>query len=67
MVWDYADFDSVYVPVDRENLPAEDLARWIELLGLPPLQFCVFLKALVGAEAMERMMSAAPGLQTMPA
>jgi hypothetical protein len=57
--WGFADFDSVYVPVDRETLSAEDLGKVIELLRLRPLQFCIFLRALVGAEAMERMMSTA--------
>jgi len=37
-------------------LTPEDFARVMELLKLRPMQFCFFLKALVGAEEMQRMM-----------
>jgi hypothetical protein len=57
--WGFADFDSVYVPVDRETLSAEDLAKVVKLLRFRPLQLCIFLKALLGEEAMEQMMNAA--------
>ena len=57
--WGFADFDSAYVPVDRETLSAEDLGKVIELLRSRPIQFCLFLKALVGPEEMERMMAEA--------
>jgi hypothetical protein len=57
--WGFADFDSVYIPVDRETLSAEDLSKVVKLLRLRPLQLCIFLKALLGEEAMERMMNAA--------
>ena len=57
--WGFADFDSVYVPVDRETLSQEDLGKVIELLRLRPMQMCIFLKALLGEEAMERMMAEA--------
>ena len=55
MKWGFADFDSVIVEVDRKTLSPEDLAKVLQLLSHRPLQFCMFLKALVGAEAMERL------------
>lgn len=57
--WAFADFESVYVPLDRDTLSAEDLTKLVELLRFRPMQVCMFLKALLGEEAMERMMSAA--------
>ena len=57
--WGFADFDSVYVPVDRETLSPDDLKKVIELVRFRPTQLCIFLKALLGEEAMERMMAEA--------
>jgi hypothetical protein len=57
--WGFADFDSVYVPIDRETLSEEDLAKVLELLRFRPIQLCMFLKALIGSEEMERMMTSA--------
>jgi hypothetical protein len=57
--WAFADFDNVNVSVDRETLSQQDLAKVLELLKHRPLQFCMFLKALVGAEGMERLMTEA--------
>jgi hypothetical protein len=54
--WAFADLETVSVNVDRETLSKEDLRRVIELLRLRPIQFCMFLRALVGEEAMERLM-----------
>jgi hypothetical protein len=54
--WAFADFDNVYVGVDRETLSEEGLGKVMELLRFRPIQFCMFLKALVGPEEMERMM-----------
>jgi hypothetical protein len=54
--WAFADLETVSVNVDRETLSEEDLKKVIELLRLRPVQFCVFLKALLGAEGMERVM-----------
>jgi hypothetical protein len=54
--WAFADLETVSVNVDRETLSKEDLRKVIELLRLRPIQFCIFLKALVGDEAMERLM-----------
>ena len=45
--------------VDRETLSKEDLKKLIELLRLRPMQLCIFLKALLGEEAMERLMAEA--------
>jgi hypothetical protein len=53
--WGFADFDSVYVPVDRETLSAEDLGKVVELLRFRTMQLCMFLKALLGTEVMERV------------
>jgi hypothetical protein len=57
--WGFADFDSVYVPVDRETLSADDLGKVVELLRFRPMQLCMFLKALLGTEVMERIMNEA--------
>ena len=57
--WGFADFDSVYVPVDRETLSPEDLGKVVELLRFRPMQLCMFLKALLGTEVMERVMNEA--------
>jgi hypothetical protein len=54
--WAFADLETVSVNVDRETLSKEDLKKLIELLRLRPIQFCMFLKALVGTEGMERLM-----------
>jgi hypothetical protein len=57
--WGFADFDTANVAVDRKTLKPEDAAKLMELLQLRPIQFCMFLKALVGAEEMERLMNQA--------
>jgi len=54
--WGLADFDDLSVEADKLTLPPEDFARMMDLLKLRPIQFCVFLKALVGTEEMLRMM-----------
>jgi hypothetical protein len=54
--WGFADLESVSIEVDRQTLSPEDLRRLAELLRLRPAQFCIFLKTLFGAEAMERLM-----------
>src|ERR1700686_2969446 len=53
--WGFADFDNVYVSVDRETLSEGELDKVMELLRFRPMQLCMFLKALVGPEEMERM------------
>jgi hypothetical protein len=57
--WAFADLETVSVAVDRQTLSKEDLGKVVELLRLRPMQLCIFLKALVGEEAMERLMSEA--------
>ena len=54
--WGFADFDSGSVAMDRETLSPEDQKRVAESLNVRPIQFCLFLKALLGAEEMERIM-----------
>ena len=54
--WAFADLETVSVNVDRETLSEADLKKLIELLRLRPIQFCIFLKALIGTEGMERLM-----------
>src|SRR5262245_22286894 len=54
--WGFADFDDVAVAADRETLSEEDFRRLLDLLNARPIQFCLFLKTLVGAEQMKRMM-----------
>jgi hypothetical protein len=54
--WGFADFDNLTVEADKLTLTPEDFARVVDLLKLRPMQFCLFLKALVGTEEMMRMM-----------
>ena len=56
MKWGFADFDTEPVAADRETMNPEDFAKVMELLKFRPIQFCMFLKALVGAEEMKNMM-----------
>ena len=55
--WGFADFDDWNVVVDRKTLQPEDFDRLMKLLRFRPIQFCLFLRALVGAEEMERLMN----------
>jgi hypothetical protein len=54
--WGFADFDNLGVGADRQTLSPEDFAKVVELLKLRPMQFCLFLSALLGPEEMQRMM-----------
>ena len=54
--WGFADFDNLGVDADRQTLSPEDFAKVMDLLTFRPMQFCMFLKALVGAEEMQRLM-----------
>jgi hypothetical protein len=56
------DFDSRNVDADKKTLNPDDLARVTELLRYRPIQLCLFLKALLGAEEMQRMMMQAIGI-----
>jgi hypothetical protein len=53
----FADFDSGTVAIDRNTLSEGDLRKLVELLNFRPIQFCKFLTALLGEEAMERLMN----------
>ena len=55
--WGFADFEDWNVAVDRKTLQPEDAAKVMQLLRVRPIQFCMFLKALVGVEEMERLMN----------
>ncbi len=57
--WGFADFESANVAVDRKTLRPEDRAKVADLIQHRPVQFCLFLKALLGEEAMEEMMTQA--------
>ena len=57
--WGFADFDNVNVAVDRKTLRPEDREKVVDLIQHRPVQFCMFLKALLGEEAMEEMMTKA--------
>lgn len=57
--WAFADLETVSVNVVRETLSEEDLKKLVQLLRLRPIQFCMFLKTLLGPEATERLMDAA--------
>jgi hypothetical protein len=52
----FADFDDVNVETDRATISQVDLEKVLNLLKFRPAQFCLFLKALVGTEQMERIM-----------
>jgi hypothetical protein len=54
--WAFADLETESVSADKETLTPEDFGKVVELLKLRPMQFCIFLKALVGVEEMQRMM-----------
>src|ERR1035437_2045979 len=52
----FADFDDLSVSADKETLTPEDFSRVMDILKLRPMQFCIFLKTLVGAEEMQPIM-----------
>jgi hypothetical protein len=57
--WGFADFDNVNVAIDRKTLRPEDREKVVDLIQHRPVQFCMFLKTLLGEEAMEDMMTKA--------
>jgi hypothetical protein len=57
--WAFADFDSVNVVIDRKTLRPDDRKKVAELLRHRPVQFWMLLKALLGEEAMEQMITQA--------
>jgi len=52
----FASFDSLAVEIDRDTLSQEDRQKVVELFKHRPIQFCIFLRALLGADEMQRMM-----------
>ena len=54
--WAFADFDSQNVLADKETLTEEDQTKVMDLLKHRPIQFCLFLKVLLGPEEMKRVM-----------
>ena len=59
--WAFADCDDLSVEADRRTMVPEDLAKVTELLKYRPVQFCLFLKALLGTEELQRIMGEALG------
>jgi hypothetical protein len=57
--WGFADFEDWNVVADRKTMSPDDSAKLWELLRLRPIQFCMFLGALVGKEQMESVMNQA--------
>ena len=57
--WAFADFDTLNVRVDRDTLADRDMTTVLKMLEMRPIQFCMFLKALVGPLVMAQMMSEA--------
>jgi hypothetical protein len=54
--WGLADCGSLSVQADRQTLTPEDIAKVMDLLKFRPMQLAIVLKALVGADEMQRMM-----------
>lgn len=55
--WALRDLDEFSVVADMRTLSPDDIAKVLELVRLRPLQFCIFLTALVGEESMDCMMT----------
>lgn len=57
--WAFADFESMNINVDLDTLSKEDLTKLQKLAHMPvrAMQFCIYLKSLIGYEAMERVMA----------
>jgi hypothetical protein len=60
--WGLADCDDFSVKADKQTLTPEDFAKVMDLLKFRPMQFAIVLKALVGADEMQRMMIEAIGV-----
>jgi|SRR5579884_1798449 len=54
--WAFADFDNLSVAVDRKTLRVEDRQKLLDVLRDRPIQFCLFLKTLLGSAEMQRIM-----------
>ena len=57
--WAFADFESMNISVDLNTLSKEDLKKLVELVHIPvrAIQFCGYLKSLIGYEEMEKLMA----------
>jgi hypothetical protein len=60
--WGLADCDDLSVEADKQTLTPEDFAKVMDLLKFGPMQLAIVLKALVGADEMQRMMVEAIGV-----
>src|SRR5450759_2000048 len=60
--WGLADCESLSVEADKQTLTPEDFAKVVDLLKFRPMQLAIVLKALVGAEEMQRVMIEAIGV-----
>jgi hypothetical protein len=54
--WAFCDLDTESALADLHTLSEEDLKRVVEPLSLRAIQFCMFVNALIGEEATERIM-----------
>jgi hypothetical protein len=57
--WAFADSETMNVEADRKTMSHEDKKRVLDLLKHRPLQFCLFLSALLGQNQMEVLMISA--------
>ena len=58
--WAFADFDTVNVRIDKDTLSDDDLTNVLKMLELRPIQFCPFLRALIGPVQMGRISNGQP-------
>ena len=54
--WAFCDLDTESAIADVRTLSEEDLKKVVEPLSLRAIQFCLFVNALIGEEATERVM-----------
>jgi hypothetical protein len=54
--WAFCDLDTENAIADVRTLSEEDLKKVAEPLSLRAIQFCLFVNALIGEEATERIM-----------
>jgi hypothetical protein len=54
--WAFCDLDTENAIADLNTLSEEDLKKVVEPLSLRAIQFCLFVNALIGEEATERIM-----------
>ena len=54
--WAFCDLDTENALADLHTLSEEDLKKVVEPLSLRAIQFCLFVNALIGEDATERIM-----------